>query len=130
MHNSGASRREIAEVCGEYERATLSVVIAREGGRPSIPETSVIEPRSRGVLDTPHARGMTVSTSKRRVAAINHKTIGGVIGRRLAHQVHVGRASDGGADVLIRAMDKAAQKIKYGFEIETLAPRLTTRANN
>jgi len=29
-------------------------------GRSSIPETSVIEPRGRGVLDTPHARGMTV----------------------------------------------------------------------
>jgi len=27
-------------------------------------------------------------------------------------------------------MDKAALKIKYGFEIETLAPRQTTRANN
>jgi hypothetical protein len=28
-------------------------------GRPGIPETSTIESRSRGVLDTPHARGMT-----------------------------------------------------------------------
>ena len=28
-------------------------------GRSSIPETPAIEPRSRGVLDTPHARGMT-----------------------------------------------------------------------
>src|SRR5262245_14462963 len=28
-------------------------------GRPSIPETSAIEPMGRGVLDTPHARGMT-----------------------------------------------------------------------
>src|ERR1700692_4023477 len=34
-------------------------VIAREGGRSSIPETSVMESRSCGVLDTPHARGMT-----------------------------------------------------------------------
>src|SRR6267154_1945745 len=31
---------------------------------------------------------MTVITSKRRIAAINHKTIGGVIGRCLAHQIH------------------------------------------
>jgi len=33
-------------------RATLSIVIVREGGRSSIPEKSVIEPRGRGVLDT------------------------------------------------------------------------------
>jgi hypothetical protein len=29
-------------------------------GRPSIPKASAMEPRSRGVLDTPHARGTTV----------------------------------------------------------------------
>jgi hypothetical protein len=29
------------------------------GGRSSIPPAPVMEPRSRGVLDTPHARGMT-----------------------------------------------------------------------
>jgi hypothetical protein len=29
-------------------------------GRPSIPEAAVIEPTSRGVLDPPHARGMTI----------------------------------------------------------------------
>ena len=34
-------------------RATLTAVIAREGGRSSIPETPVMESRSRGVLDTP-----------------------------------------------------------------------------
>jgi hypothetical protein len=34
-------------------RATPSVVIAREGGRSSIPETPVMESRSRGVLDRP-----------------------------------------------------------------------------
>jgi hypothetical protein len=39
--------------------ATLPAVIVGEGGRSSIPETLVIEPRSRSVLDTPHARGMT-----------------------------------------------------------------------
>ena len=38
-------------------------VIAREGGQFSIPETSVIDPRSRSVLDTPHARGMTTGYS-------------------------------------------------------------------
>jgi hypothetical protein len=54
MHNSGASHRENAEV-----RANLSVVIVRESGRSSIPETSVILLRERGVLDTPHARGLT-----------------------------------------------------------------------
>ena len=34
----------------------LSTAIVREGGRSSIPETSVIESISRGVLDGPHAR--------------------------------------------------------------------------
>ena len=38
---------------------TLSAVIVRESGRSSIPETSVIEPRSRGVLGPPLSRGMT-----------------------------------------------------------------------
>jgi len=37
----------------------ISVVIARACGRSSIPETSMMEPWSRGVLDAPHARGMT-----------------------------------------------------------------------
>ena len=51
MQASGGSRRENAN--------THSAVIVREGGRSSIPETPVMESRSRGVLDTPHARGMT-----------------------------------------------------------------------
>jgi hypothetical protein len=51
--SSDAMRREIA--------ASYSVVIVREGGRSSIPETAVIESISRGVLDTPPARGMTVN---------------------------------------------------------------------
>src|SRR5690349_8681491 len=36
-----------------------SAVIVREGGRSSIPETAGMEPISRSVLDTPHARGTT-----------------------------------------------------------------------
>jgi hypothetical protein len=52
MHNSGTSRRENAEV-----RANLSVVIVRESGRSSIPETSVILLRERSVLDTPACAG-------------------------------------------------------------------------
>jgi hypothetical protein len=55
MQTSGASRREIANA--------YSVVIVREGGRSSIPETSVMKSISRSVLDTPHARGMTVAHS-------------------------------------------------------------------
>jgi hypothetical protein len=35
------------------EAPPFSVVIAREGGRSSIPETPVMESRSRGVLDRP-----------------------------------------------------------------------------
>ena len=45
MQTSGASRRENAN--------TYSIVIVREGGRSSIPETPVIESISRGVLDPP-----------------------------------------------------------------------------
>jgi hypothetical protein len=51
MQTSGAMRREIA--------TSHSTVIAREGGRSSIPETAMIEPISRGVLDAPPSRGMT-----------------------------------------------------------------------
>jgi hypothetical protein len=74
MHDSGASRREIAEsylkltwlfeslnrwqLIG-HERATLTAVIVRESGRSSIPKTAVTESKGRGVLDTPLARGMT-----------------------------------------------------------------------
>src|SRR6266702_1580600 len=50
---------EIAERCIAYERATFPLVIARLDRAPSIPETTVIEPTSHGVLDTPHARSMT-----------------------------------------------------------------------
>ena len=49
---SGASRREIVDA--------YSVVIVREGGRSSTPETSMMETMGRGVLDAPPARGMTV----------------------------------------------------------------------
>src|SRR5438874_477012 len=54
--------------------ATSSFVIARQtgrpngrpmtgsGGRPSIPEAAVIEPRGRSLLDTPHARSTTTSS--------------------------------------------------------------------
>jgi hypothetical protein len=44
LQSSAAMRREIAKA--------YSVVIVREGGRSSIPETAVIRPISRGVLDT------------------------------------------------------------------------------
>ena len=43
-----------------HSHTAYSTVIAREGGRSSIPEAAVIEPISRGVLDTPPSRGMTV----------------------------------------------------------------------
>ena len=35
-------------------------------GRPSIPETPLMDSRSRGVLDTPHARGMTTVRTEQR----------------------------------------------------------------
>ena len=51
MQSSGGLRRENAK--------SYSIVIVREGGRSSIPETSVIETRGRGVLDPPPSRRMT-----------------------------------------------------------------------
>jgi hypothetical protein len=50
-----------------FQTATLSDVVARRlsptgsgmTGRCSIPEALVLEPRGRGVLDAPHARGTT-----------------------------------------------------------------------
>src|SRR6185295_2475932 len=48
MQSSGKTCREIAK--------SYSVVIVREGGRSSIPETSMIKPIGRGVLD-PRLRG-------------------------------------------------------------------------
>ena len=42
-----------------WDDAAFSTVIVRERGRSSIPETSVVETTGRGVLDAPHARGMT-----------------------------------------------------------------------
>jgi len=50
MQTSGDQRRENAK--------SYSAVIAREGGRSSIPETPMIETISRGVLDAPPSRGM------------------------------------------------------------------------
>ncbi|CAN0507704.1 unnamed protein product, partial [Phaeothamnion confervicola] len=52
MDNSGAMCREMAK--------SYSGVIVREGGRSSIPETLMIEPRGRGVLDHPPSRVTTV----------------------------------------------------------------------
>ena len=66
LHNSGASRRGMAEVYLSYPRHCdpvarnddLLSVVARVSGRSSIP---MIEPRSCGVLDTPLSRSMTAS---------------------------------------------------------------------
>jgi hypothetical protein len=54
-------RGEIAKLCRRISclKNESPAVIVRESGRSSIPETLMIESKSRGVLDTPHARGMT-----------------------------------------------------------------------
>jgi hypothetical protein len=58
-------------------------------GRPSIPETPMIDPRGRGVLDTPHARGMTtvdVATTRLHLhLALRQKTC----------TLHISRAASG-----------------------------------
>src|SRR5829696_1553536 len=56
MQTSGDRRRENAK--------SYSVVIVREGGRSSIPETPVIVPIGRSVLDAPPSRGMTAETTQ------------------------------------------------------------------
>src|ERR1019366_7093824 len=61
--SSGAhSRDPLArnDVVRLFENQT-PVVIVRERGRSSIPETSGIEPKGHGVLDTPLSRSMTTS---------------------------------------------------------------------
>src|SRR6266404_230192 len=45
--------RECGGVFDENERTTLSLVIVRESGRSSIPETVIIKSRGHGVLDRP-----------------------------------------------------------------------------
>jgi hypothetical protein len=65
MHNSGASRREIAEPYFAITRHRPPTVRANarpttgSGGRSSIRKTSAMESKGRNLLDTPHARGMT-----------------------------------------------------------------------
>jgi hypothetical protein len=44
----------------ELEAGQSIAVITRASGRSSIPETVVIEPIGRGVLDAPLKRGVTV----------------------------------------------------------------------
>jgi hypothetical protein len=45
--------RECGGMFDKQERAIFSAVIARLDRAPSIPETLMIEPKSRGVLDRP-----------------------------------------------------------------------------
>jgi hypothetical protein len=56
-------------------RHTFSVIV-REGGRSSIPETLMIEPRSRGVLDHPLSRVTTASMGQ------HHRISGTAAARR------------------------------------------------
>ena len=57
MQTSGASRRGNAKVCLERPslrwRNTHPCHRQAKTGRPSIPETPAIEPKSRGVMDRP-----------------------------------------------------------------------------
>ncbi|UPJ49453.1 hypothetical protein IVB30_42170 [Bradyrhizobium sp. 200] len=57
MQISGDQRREKADEHSVSSSALCA--IAHWGGRSSIPETPVIEPIDRSVLDTPPSRGMT-----------------------------------------------------------------------
>jgi hypothetical protein len=52
------------------KRVAPSSVIAREGGRSSIPETLLAERSGRGVLDAPLSRGMTTSPGTARLNQI------------------------------------------------------------
>src|SRR5438309_1465102 len=66
----------------------FSLVIAREGGRSSIPETPVMESISRGVLDAPPSRGMTNGCAATGVA--------GWAKARLRRAHHLSSGTDGG----------------------------------
>ena len=59
QHNSDAQRREDGEAWfGKYSpRSPLSCLAS--SGASSIPETAVLEPIGRGVLDRPPSRAMT-----------------------------------------------------------------------
>jgi hypothetical protein len=59
MHEFGRIAPREREVMSGEKSEKISVVIARKGGRSSIPETSMMESSGRSVLVTPHARGMT-----------------------------------------------------------------------
>ena len=71
MQTSGnhAARKRSYVWKWQRKHHTLAVM-PREGGASSIPETPVLESRSRGVLDTPHARGMTAFLFCRRADAL------------------------------------------------------------
>ena len=51
---------KLGRIASRKCEVAFTAVIVRAGGRSNISATSMIESRSRGVLDTPHARGMTV----------------------------------------------------------------------
>src|SRR5262245_59811965 len=78
LKTSGASCRETV--------ASYSVVIVREGGRSSIPETAMIETMRCGVLDAPPSRGMTISSDDQRErSSVQHPLVTRAIKRKRRH---------------------------------------------
>ena len=64
--SSGETRRENDKACLQLRTRCHRPALT---GRSSIPEAAVIEPRSRGVLDSPPSRGMTVVAGGRAIAS-------------------------------------------------------------
>src|SRR5262245_36795306 len=97
------------------------VVIAREGGRPSIPEKPMIERRDRGVLDHPHARVMTTSATgealpPRRLRRLPPPVGGRLIGHaRVVRAVGQARERLAAAEEEVRACGIADRPVAGGF---------------
>jgi hypothetical protein len=72
---------------GLNNRRHTFIVIAREGGRSSIPETPVMESRSRGVLDTPLEPVIGLAEGETRWRGMTTVKAEPVIGRAFAQPV-------------------------------------------
>src|SRR5262249_41387799 len=90
------SRRENEHVCLMSPRASSPGLT----GRPSIPETLMIEPRGRGVLDHPHARVMTSLATRSASPPLRL--------RRRAPAVGGGLVGDAG---MVRAIGQAGERL-------------------
>jgi hypothetical protein len=107
-----------------FKQRIPSDVIARECGRPSIPETAAIEPRSRGVLGPPFSRGMTTG----RNSAISRRHAPEVCKNfsRLQKREGAGNAGCSMAPVASRAIMKQSTQA-YSPQVHRIIPAFPAR---